>query len=67
MDCGNKFREAKELMEEKSKHSIIEFIAGPVIALGGLIIFVAFGDKKDSEEIRTKQYEAECYKNEEKK
>ncbi len=76
MDCGNKFRDAKELIEEKSKISTWCFIGGPAIIILGIIaglswisialgIFVIIGgfiDKKESEEIQNKKYEAEYYK-----
>ena len=84
--CGNKFREAKELMEEKSKISTWSFIGAPfaiifgimalfsglvlpglvLLILGGLAVFGGFSDKKESEEIQNKKYDAECYKKQKK-
>ena len=40
MDCGDKFREAKELIEEKSQTSIKFFIGGPIaIIIGVMMLF----------------------------
>ncbi|WP_018704796.1 zinc ribbon domain-containing protein [Anaeromusa acidaminophila] len=87
MDCSNKFREAKELMEEKSRISGWSFISAPfaivfgiialfyglifpgliLVALGGLAVFGGFSDKKASEEIQSKKYDAEVYKEKKRK
>ncbi len=44
MDCGNKFREAKELMEEKSKTSTRCFIGGPVAIVLAIVFLLSKGE-----------------------
>jgi DNA-directed RNA polymerase subunit RPC12/RpoP len=83
MDCGNKFREANGLAEEKSEKSKSYYVGGAIAIIvgvillsngetgfglaaavvGGICILVGFGEKKESEEIKTRKYEAEYYKN----
>ena len=43
MDCGNKFREANELAEEKSKTSVKSFIGGPVAIVLAIVFLLSKG------------------------
>jgi len=43
LDCGNKFREVNEFIEEKSKESKFAFIAGGVLAIIGILCLASGG------------------------
>ena len=45
MNCGNKFRDVKELIKEKSKESVTNFIAGAFFAIVGLLMMLLVGEK----------------------